>query len=697
MKSNLTIKFFIYLAVAASLLVVDLSFSQDMAGDPLPGKFNEPIQFANLTPEYVKQATDVSIGQARESLSKLYTVPKEQRTFDNTMLEIDNIYNNVGNVYGTVYLMGSVNPDDAIRNQAEESKAVFAKFFNEIELDENLYRAVKDYSETNEAKSLTGYKERFLQKTVEDFERNGFALSKEKRDQLKLINDKLSELSLLFQQNIAEVNDFLMVDDALVDGLQEDYKNARRTEDGKYKIDLSYPSYIPFMKFSNSEETRKELYSMFNNRAARNNLEVLIKVLMLRQEMAELLGFKTYAEYRTGDRMAKLPQNVWDFEDNLVAKLKEKAQMDYDELLMVKRAKLGDETIDVIQPWESGYYNNILLKEKYDLDQNLVKEYFPTNDVINGLFHIAQHLFGVEFEEVKDPSVWYENVRMFNVKKDGKIISRFYTDLFPRPNKYSHAACFPMIGGKETPEGYQMPVATLVCNFPAPTADVPSLLTHSEVETFFHEFGHVLHNVLTITALSSHSGTSVARDFVEAPSQIFENWTWNYDALILFAKNYKTGEVLPTDLFDKMVAAKNVGSGLSYTQQVFYGMIDFTLHDKYDPTSSTTTTEIVEELQNKITLYPYLDGTHMQAAFGHLMGYAAGYYSYLWALVYAQDMFSVFETNGIMDVNTGLRYRDVILANGGSRDELEMVKEFLGREPKQDAFFKSIGLDVMSY
>jgi thimet oligopeptidase len=220
------------------------------------------------------------------------------------------------------------------------------------------------------------------------------------------------------------------------------------------------------------------------------------------------------------------------------------------------------------------------------------------------------------------------------------------------------------------------------------------LLTHGEVETFFHEFGHVLHNVLTKTALSSQSGTSVSRDFVEAPSQIFENWTWNYDALILFAKNYKTGDVLPIELFDKMLAAKNVGSGLANTQQVYYGMLDFTLHDKYDPTSSTTTTEIVEELQNKITLYPYLDGTHMQAAFGHLMGYAAGYYGYLWSLVYAQDMFSVFEKNGVMDVNTGLKYRDIILSNGGSRDELQMVIDFLGREPNQDAYFKSIGLDV---
>ncbi|MGB5286944.1 MAG: M3 family metallopeptidase [Ignavibacteriaceae bacterium] len=692
MNNKPTIFLLFCLVITIPLLAADNNSTQST--NQLLGKFNEVIQFAELNAENIKEATDVSIKEARESLSKLYTIPKEQRTFDNTMLELDNIYNKVGNVYGCVYLMGSAHPDDATRNQANETKAEFAKFFNEIQLDENLYRAVKDYSETSEAKSLTGYKKRFVKKTVEDFERNGFALPKEKRDELKLINDKISDLSLMFQKNIAEVDDYLIVDDAQIEGLQEDYKNARRTEDGKYKIDLSYPSYRPFMQYSNSEETRKELYNMFLNRASKDNLEVLIKVIALRKEMAELLGYKTYAEYRVGDRMAKLPQNVWDFENNLIDKLKEKAQIDYDELLSVKIAKLGDETIDVIQPWESSYYNNILLKEKYDLDQNLVKEYFETNNVIDGFFQISQHLFGVEYEEVQNPSVWHKDVRLFNVKQDGKVISRFYIDLYPRANKYSHAACFPMIGGKATENGYQMPIATLVCNFPEPTADMPSLLTKGEVETFFHEFGHVLHNVLTKTELSTHSGTSVARDFVEAPSQFLENWTWDYDALKLFAKHYKTGEVLPQELFDIMVAAKNVGSGLANTQQVFYGLIDFTLHDKYDPTSSKTTTEIVKELQEKVTLYPFLDGTHMQAAFGHLMGYAAGYYSYLWALVYAQDMFSVFEKNGVMDVKTGLKFRDVILSNGGSRDELEMVREFLGREPNQDAFFKSIGLDV---
>lgn len=689
MKHILTIILLTLFTITINSQGVEQNISKS---NPLLGKFNEVIPFADLTAEQIKEATDVSIKEARESLAKLYTIPKEQRTFDNTMLELDNIYNKAGNVYGSVYLMGNVHPDEAARNQAQECNAEFAKFFNEISLDENLYKAVKDYSVTAEAKSLTGYKARFTQKTVEDFERNGFALPKEKRDELKVINDRLSDLSILFQKNIAEVNDYLIVNETEIDGLQEDYKNARRQEDGTYKIDLTYPSYIPFMKFSNSESARKKLYTLYNNRAATKNPEVLIKVLILRQQMAELLGFKTYAEYRTGDRMAKTPQNVWDFENGLVDKLKEKARMDYDELLTVKRAKLGTDTINVIQPWESGYYNNILLKEKYELDQNLVKEYFETNNVIDGLFRITQNLFGVEYEEVKDPSVWHKDVRLFNVKQDGKIISRFYIDLYPRPNKYSHAACFPMIGSKETENGPQLPTATLVCNFPAPTADMPSLLPHGDVETFFHEFGHVLHSVLTKTKLSSQSGTTVSRDFVEAPSQIFENWTWNYESLKLFAKHYKTGEVLQKELFNKMLAAKNVGSGLAYTQQVYYGILDFTLHDKYDPTSSEPVVEVMKELQNKITLYPYLEGTQMFASFGHLMGYAAGYYSYLWALVYADDMFSVFDKNGLMDKATGIRYRDIILANGSSRDELEMVVEFLGRQPSQDAFFKAIGL-----
>ena len=688
-------KFIFLLLISLQPFAFTANMIAEDSDNPFLFGFNETIKFSEITADQIVTATDVSIQESRESLDRLYSIPTEERTFDNTMLELDNIYNKVSNVYGCIYLMGSVHPDDDIRNQANQSRAEFAKFFNEIQLDENLYRTVKEFSKTNEAKNLTGSKAKFLKETVEDFERNGFALTEEKRDELKVLNDKISDLSLSFQKNIAEVDNHLILGEKDVEGLPEDYIKTRKTDDGNYKIDLSYPSYLPFMKYSKSDDARRNLYKMFRNRAAEDNLEVLTKVLSLRKQMAELLGYSTYAEYRVEDRMAKSPQNVWDFENDLIDKVKEKAVLDYAELLTIKRSYVSDDSVDVIQPWESSFYNNILLKEKYDLDQTLVKEYFPTDEVINGLFSIAQHLFQVDFEEVKNASVWQEDVRLFNVKQDGKVISRFYIDLYPRPNKYSHAACFPMVAGKSTGEGYQMPTATLVCNFPEPTEDLPSLLSHNQVKTFFHEFGHVLHNVLTKVELSSFSGTSVSRDFVEAPSQIFENWTWNYESLSLFAKHYKTGEVLPLDLYDKMIDAKNVGTGLATLQQIYYGMIDFTLHDKYDPTGAESTTDVLRNLQTEITLYPFLEGTHMQASFGHLMGYAAGYYGYLWSKVYAQDMFSVFEKNGVMDQATGLKYRDIILSSGGSRDELEMVVEFLNREPNQDAFLRSLGLEVL--
>ncbi len=661
--------------------------------NPFLNSFNTLIDYNSITADEIKSAADITIEKAKKSLENIYNIKKDKRTFENTALAFDNIYDDLNNVLGPVYLMGNVHPDNDIRNTSNAEIGEFSKFFNELSLDEKLYTAFKDYSTSDEAKNLTGYKKRFVTKTVADFERDGLNLSPEKRNELKTLQDSLSNMSIEFSKNIAEVNDYLIVDEADIQGLDEEYKAAHKTNDGKYKIDLSYPSYFPFMKFSTSEKARKELYMKYTNRAADKNITLLRKVLQVRKEIATLLGYNSYAEYATANRMAKNPLTVWNFENNLIDKVKEKAKYDYDELLKIKRAYLNDQNAKTIQPWEAGFYNDRLLKEKYQLDQNKVKEYFELNNVLDGLFLVAQQLFDVKFREIKNPSVWQSDARLFEVIQDGKVISHFYLDLYPRDNKFSHAASFPMISGKLTKDGYQMPVAALVCNFPRPAENQPSLLLHSEVETFFHEFGHILHSILTKSKLASFAGTSVSRDFVEAPSQMLENWVWNYDILVRFAKHYKTNEPLPKSLYDKMYAAKNVGSGLATLQQIFYGLIDFTLEDKYDPFGSKTTTDVVKELQNKITLYPYLDGTHMQAAFGHLMGYAAGYYGYLWSKVYAQDMYSVFEKNGVMDKKTGRRYRDIILARGGDEDELSLVEQFLQREPNQEAFLKSLGLN----
>lgn len=607
------------------------------------------------------------------------------------MRALDNVYNDLMKVNEPISLLAYVHPDDDIRNECLKSIALFGKYFNEISLSEELYSAVKNYSKSDEALRLVGAEQKYLKETVEEFERNGFALSKEKRNELKLIQDKLSDLGIQFDSNISSYQDFIYVTEEQIEGLPDDYKNTHRQDDGSYKVGLDNPSYIPFMKYSKSNEARKELSRKHKNTASDKNLEVLKQIFIEREKLANILGYKTFAEYRTENRMAKNPQTVWDFENSLKEKVKVKAKRDYDELLAIKRNYLNNNTINNVDSWEASFYNNILLKEKYQLDNQKLKEYFELDNVIEGLFKITQHLYGINFEQIKNPSVWHDDVLFYELKENNKLIARFYLDLFPRANKYNHAAMFGMIAGKKIDNDYQIPTASLVCNFTKATKEMPALMPHNDVETFFHEFGHLMHDLLTKAELSSQAGTSVARDFVEMPSQIFENWAWDYEALSLFAKHYKTGEVLPKTLHKKMIASKNVGSGLHTLQQIFYGTLDMTYHDKYDANGSKSTSELVEELQNEITMYKFQEGTHFEAGFGHLNGYAAGYYSYLWAKVFAEDMFSVFEQNGIMNKETGLKLKEIVLERGSTIDEMEIVKEFLGREPNDEAFLKSIG------
>ena len=375
---------------------------------------------------------------------------------------------------------------------------------------------------------------------------------------------------------------------------------------------------------------------------------MLLRLLVQRKKKAELLGFPTFAAYQTADRMSKTPEAVWSFENGTISPGKGKNRKDLQELVEEKRKHLNQSMASTIEPWETSFYGNLLLVNKYSVNSEEVKEYFELNNVTDGMFKITQQLFGVKYLEDKNASVWHPDVKAFDVQQNGNTIGRFYLDLFPRPNKYTHAACFPVRKGKQEGKARQNPIAALLCSFNAPTPGKPALLSHSQANTYFHEFGHVLHNMLTTAELASQSGTAVKRDFVEAPSQIFENWVWNYESLKLFARHYKTGEVLPKALFDKMLAAKNVGSGLDASRQPSLGILDMTLHDRYDPNGPKTTSEIAKEVYNQVLPFRFVEGIAFHAAFGHLLGYAAGYYSYMWSRVFAEDMFSVFEQNGIL-------------------------------------------------
>ncbi|MAD51281.1 MAG: M3 family metallopeptidase [Candidatus Marinimicrobia bacterium] len=694
MNRNIFAVVFIVIAVALVVERKENPYVNKPSANPLIVKFNEVHDFANLRTGHIKRATTYVLKSADLILSDILSVPDADRTFDNTLVAIDDIYMIIESVWSPGYLMGSTHTNKDIRDEGLASSQTIQKYLTDLSLNEDLYNAVVTFSKSKEAQQLTGYKKKFLEDTLLDYQRSGFGLPKEKRVQVKEIFNELADLGLAFSKNISDYQDTLFVSAEEIKGLPENYQKERLQKNGTYAIDMSYPSYVPFMDYALSDDARKNLKFKYNNRAVDSNLSVLNDIIRNRRELVEVLGYKSYAEYRTEDRMAKNPSNVWEFENDLKSKLRAKGEMDIAEMLKIKSSRTGTNA-NIINVWEAGFYENLVLKENFNLDPEEVRQYFEFNNVTEGLFTVYQRLFNVRFKKVEDPSVWHEDVLMYEVY-DGatkELIGRFYLDMFPRANKYSHAAAFSVTMGKLTEKDYQKPTTALVCNFPKPTKFQPSLLTHDNVETYFHEFGHLVHGVLTQAPLMSYAGTSVARDFVEAPSQMLENWIWQKESLSLFAKHYETGAVIPDELLDKMIAAKNVNSGTKALQQVYYGVLDFTLHDGYNPDGDKSTTDIVTKLQNEITFYPYQEGTHMEAAFGHLNGYGAAYYGYKWSEVYAQDMFSIFEEKGIMNEEQGMRYRKIILEKGGTEEPLSLVKEFLGRESNSDAFMRSMGVE----
>ena len=689
------------LIMIAGLLLIPCCVSKPNEEDP-PKKpennpliipFNNNFDFKNIKPGHITEGTDYVISKADFIKNEIVQIASTERTYENTLVRIDDIYSVIESVWSPGYLMGSVHTSEEIRNEGLEASKKIENYITELSLNEDLYNAVVAYVTTAEAKSLKGFRKKFLDDLFLDYKRIGFNLSKDKREKVKAVLDVLTDLGLEFDKNIRSAQDTLFLDPKDLAGLPDNYKKERLQNNGKYAIDMTYPSYVPFMDQAESDEAREALRFKFNNRARAENIGVLNDILRNRMKLVKLLGYNSYAEYRTEDRMARNPKNVWDFENDLKQQLREKAENDVAEMLTIKSVRLGKNT-KTIHPWEAGFYENQVKLKKYNLDREEVRQYFEFNNVTEGLFTIYQQLFNVRFEKVQNPSVWHEDVQMFSIydKTTSALIGNFYLDMFPRANKYGHAAAFSVVMGKMTENGYQKPATALVCNFPKPTDFQPSLLTHENVETYFHEFGHLVHGVLTTSQLISYAGTSVARDFVEAPSQMLENWVWQKESLSLFAKHYETGEVIPEELLDRMIAAKNINSGTKALQQIFYGIYDFTLNDGFDPDGNKSTTDLIKELKNEITFYPYQEGTHQQASFGHLNGYGAAYYGYKWSEVYAQDMFSVFETNGILNPDIGLKYRKIILEKGGTVDPFELVKEFLGREPNSEAFLRSMGI-----
>ena len=391
--------------------------------------------------------------------------------------------------------------------------------------------------------------------------------------------------------------------------------------------------------------------------------------------------------------MAKNPETVWKFIDGLVAESKEKAINDLEVLKQIrnKELKTPNDTSE-INPWDLGYYKNQILKTQYKVDNEKVREYLPMNECLAGMFELYQELLGLEFRKMENASVWHEEVEAYEVFENGKLKGRFYLDLFPRPNKESWFYGVPLTNGRMTNEGYEVPVSMLLGNFTRPTDKLPSLLSHNELSTLFHEFGHIVEG-MSYNGEFSTQGNSKA-DFAEAMSQIFENWIFDYDILSSFTKHYETGEVFPKDMFDSMISAKNVSSGLGAQGSLRRCIYDMNLYDKYNPEAPFDTDQLWRDIDKQMgVMNSYIEGTHTQASWIHINTHPVYMYGYLWSEVFAQDMFTVFEKNGLKDQATGLRYRNLILSNGNQRDILEAVEEFLGRPSNNEAYIKSLGLE----
>ena len=656
-------------------------------------KYNARISFNTINRHSIDNGLEKTIKNANKQLAGIIKIPDKLRTLENTLIAIDDISNLLWRFGGPVYLMAYVHTDKALRDKCQKTISSLEAFSTGLFLNKKLYNALLLFSKLPEAKRLKGEYAKYLKDSLRSFRRNGMGLNNKKRKSVRLIRNKLSRLSLAFQRNINEYSNPLILNQKQMQGMSKTYKNSRKQKDGTYKIDLSYPSFFPFMRYAMNSEARKKLLYKFRNKAWKKNPSILKQVLILRKQLANLLGYKNYAQYVLETRMAKKPITVMNFENKLEKSLQIKAKKDIAILLKLKKDKVN-KNASLVNPWDIYYLSNLAKKTYYNLDSKKVREYFTVPNTVKGLFYITQKLYGLSYKKIKSKNVWHKDVSLYEAyrKKTGKLIGRFYLDLYPRKGKYGHAAMFGLISGKKTTKGYQIPITALVCNFPRPTKLKPGLLSHNQVETFFHEFGHCLHDLLTKARISSFAGTSVSRDFVEMPSQMFENWVWSPKILSIFAKHYKTGKTIPGALVLKMLKTRNFLSGYNNLVQVFYGKYDMTLNTTFNPHDKLSTSKLYINMRHKITGIKPLARIHADASFGHLMGYAAGYYGYLWSKVYAEDVFNVFKKHGLLNSRIGRKFADTILSKGSTEEPQKLLYSFLGRKPNDKTFLRKIGL-----
>lgn len=607
---------------------------------------------------------------AKVQLAKLLSA-KGKRTLDNTLVPLDELFRQINMASSQTGLIENVHPDSALRATSEEISQAISAFVTEVSLNRKVYDALSALDVSGEDAATRHYVKRLLR----DFRLAGVDKDDATRARIKKLSEELVLVSQEFGRNIREDKRFVKARPEELDGLPADFiKNHPAGDDGMVTLTLEYPDYIPVMTYAKSDDLRRRMYMEFQNRAHPKNLDVLDQLRIKRHEYARLQGFDHYADYVTADKMVGSAANARAFIERVTAASGDRQKREYLQLVAARQKDVP--TAKDVDFWGQGYYSEQVRRSEYDFDSQSIRPYLPYDQVKQGVMDLSARIFGVEFRRVPDAPVWHPSVECYELIDGGKVAGRFYLDMHPRDNKYNHAAQFDIRTGIH---GRQFPEAALVCNMPGGVAGEPGLCEFDDVETFFHEFGHLLHTMFSSSQRwVGIGGISTEHDFVEAPSQMLEEWLKDYSVIATFARHHQTGEVIPEALVRQMNRASEFGKGLQVRRQMVYAALSLAVYDR-DP-AGTNTTEMMSDLVKKLQPFPFVEGTHFQCAFGHLDGYSAVYYTYMWSLTIAKDLFAQFDKNTLTAPGVAMRYRQTVLAPGGSKPAAELVRDFLGRD-----------------
>lgn len=672
------------------------------AGNPLlSGTFEIP--FRSIEPKHFEPAIEQATLEAQENIERI--VHQSEKTFENTLLALDLSTEKLEYAMGIIMQLEGVNSSPESRTAYNRAFALYSEFTTQIFLNSELWNAIKTYASSEEAKQLTGPRAQRLEQISRAFQLHGADLSDEKKTRFQEISKRLTEITSQFGQNVLDSTNqwkHHITDVTELSGMPESLKDQARADaqaqhlDG-YLLTLQGPTVSAILIHADNRELRKLIWHGYQSIATQepyDNRSLIEEILKLRQEEAEIMGFQDFSDLMLSDRMAKSGEVAWNFLRDLYQKVLPFRSREIESLENYKKSN-GDDT--TLEPWDSAYWMEKQRKAEFCFDHEKLKPYFSLERVTQGLFQISETLFGIQITEIPNDEVWHPEVKYFEVRNpEGEHLGSFYTDWFPRSNKRSGAWAMGLITGNHWSGRREPHLAAMTGNLSRPTQDKPALLTHRDVETVFHEFGHVLHKLLSRAEIRGQAGTRVAHDFVELPSQIMENWCTEPEALKLFAKHYETGESLPDTDIEKLIQAQNHGAALAFMRQLSLGTVDMALHRFYakNPTDDAETYAhaVMQDFYHwKIPHKPgYLCG------FGHIfrshVGYAAGYYAYKWAEVLEADAFTRFKEEGILSRDTGMAFVETILSQGGSQDPQKLFEDFMGRKPDPKALLVREGL-----